>query len=389
MREIPFARPTIGEAEFEAARRVLSGGWLTTGNEADNFEEEFARDSGNRYARAVSSATAGLHLALEAMGVGRGDRVVISPYTFVASANAIHYLGATPLFVDIDIDTGNIDPARLEEALENAEREKRPVKAIMAIHIGGYPCQMEQIMRLARRFGCGVVEDAAHCQPGLGDGSVSGHRGDCAVYSFYATKPIATGEGGMVTTDNDAIAHSIERNRLHGIDRDVWRRYCDAKYNWKYDITSCGYKYNMSDLMAAIGRTQLRRGVEMAKRRAEIAARYFQLFNGCAALTLPPKGDAISWHLYTVRLRLDLLTIGRDEVADRMRQQKIGISVHYIPLHYFSYFRDRYRIDRSEFPVANRRYNSVLSLPIYPLLRDEEIEYICATLRDIIQKHLK
>jgi dTDP-4-amino-4,6-dideoxygalactose transaminase len=380
---IPFARPSLGKEEEDAVLAVMRSGWLTTGEAAARFESEFAAMVGSRFAVALNSATAGLHLALEALGTGPGSVVLTSPFTFAASAEVARYLGAEPVFVDIDADTLNIDPAALEETLDRLGSAGRRVSAMIPVHVAGLPCDMEAIGHLSRRYGVPVVEDAAHAFPVRVADRYVGTAGDAGVYSFYATKPITTGEGGMVVTDREEIAKRIGVMRLHGIDRSVWNRYTEKGAGWRYDIVAPGYKYNLTDLAAAIGRIQLRKAEAMLARRRLIAHRYLGAFNGLDFLVPPPHGPSHAWHLFIVRLRAGRLSIDRDTFIEELQAKGIGVSVHYIPLHVMSYYRDRYGLKPGDFPVSLAASESCISLPLYPSLMDDEVERVISAVVDV------
>ena len=380
---VPFFRPSLGREEEEAVLAVMRSGWLTTGAVAAKFEEEFARRVGARHAVAVSSATAGLHLALEALGVGPGTVVLTSPYTFASTAEVVRYLGADPLFVDIDRTTLNLDPARLEERLVSLEREGRRVSAIIPVHIAGLPCDMDRISALAAAHGVPVVEDAAHAFPVRHGGRWVGTLGAAGVYSFYATKTITTGEGGMVVTDRDDLAGRMRTMRLHGIDRDVWNRYTAPGAGWKYDVVAPGFKYNLSDLAAAIGRVQLARADELLAARRAVAQRYLDELAGLDFLTLPPVSENHAWHLFIIRVREERLGRTRDECIQRLHEQGIGISVHFIPLHLMSYYRARYDLAPEAFPAALECYLGAISLPLSPAMGDEETGRVVSAVKSL------
>lgn len=393
----------------------MQSGWLTTGAEAHSFEQEFAEYVGVRHAVAVNSATAGLHLALEALGVGTGDKVVLSPYTFTATAEVIRYLGADPLFCDIDEVSYNIDPVELErvceaeasgaapgEALtagrsrpgpgdapdigEGAGRDRTGagrLAAVLPVHIGGMPCEMDRISDVAERYGLPVVEDAAHAFPGRTADGFMGAIGKVGVYSFYATKTITTGEGGMLVTNDEEIAHRARLMRLHGIDRDVWNRYRTVGAGWEYDVVEAGYKYNLPDLLAAIGRVQLGRAESFLSRRRKIARRYIEAFSARDYLTPPPDAPGHAWHLFLLGLELSRLSIDRDEFMAKLNERGIGTSVHYIPLHLMSYYAGRYALKQADFPVSLGRYRSTVSLPIYPELGDTEVERVVGAVLEV------
>ncbi|MDR2588070.1 MAG: DegT/DnrJ/EryC1/StrS family aminotransferase [Spirochaetales bacterium] len=376
---IPFARPDIGKEEEEAALRVLRSGWLTTGAEAKAFEEEFARYVGASHALAVNSATAGLHLALEAAGVESGGRVITSPYTFAATAEVVRYLGAEPLFVDVEPGTFHIDPSGVEKALKACGTRgcaEGRVGALVPVHIAGQVCRMESLTAIARRWGIPVVEDAAHSFPSRTASGFAGTLGDMGVYSFYATKTITTGEGGMVVTNNEAAAKRISLMRLHGIDREIWNRYTERGASWKYAVVEAGFKYNMTDLAAAIGRVQLRRAGEFLAKRQAIAAKYRAAFADKDYIELPPDGEGHALHLFIIRLVESRLTLGRDEFIDRLAEKGVGTSVHFIPLHIHPYWQKRGGYKPEDFPHALDAYRRAISLPIYPAMTEEETQRV-------------
>ena len=376
---IPFHRPSLGSEEEAAVLRVLRSGWLTTAGEARAFEAEFAAAVGSAYAISVNSATSGLHLALEAAGVRNGGRVVTTPYTFTASAEVIRYLGADPVFVDIRGDDLNIDPDGIEQALAGAGN----IQAIMPVHLGGHPCEMDRILSIANDYSVPVVEDAAHAFPGSFRGKPLGTIGDSGVFSFYATKTMTTGEGGMVVTDDPDRARRMSTMRLHGIDREVWDRYTSDRASWEYEVVEAGFKYNMPDILAAIGREQLRKSRRFLEARRRIAETYRTLLEDRDYLELPPDSPESSCHLYVVRLRLERLSIDRRAFVDRLAALGIGTSVHYIPLHLMPYYRDRYDLKPHDFPVSLDAYSRSISLPIYPELSDGQIARIAESVRRV------
>ena len=380
---VPFSRPSLGREEEEAVLAVLRSGWLTTGEVTARFEKEFAQYVGSRHALALNSATAGLHLALEALGVGPGSAVVTSTFTFAATAEVARYLGADPVFVDIDGSTLNLDTDQLSARLETLEREGRQVSAIIPVHVAGLACDMEGIRRLASPRGIPVVEDAAHAFPVLHGGRHVGTLGEAGVYSFYATKTITTGEGGMVATDRDDVAARIRVMRLHGIDRDVWDRYSAPGAGWKYDVVAPGYKYNMTDLAAAIGRVQLAKAGEFLQRRRVIARRYLDALGGLDFLILPAWAENHAWHLFIIRVREDRLGLTRDECLKRLHSKGIGVSVHFIPLHLMSYYRTRYGWKPEDFPVALETYRGCISLPMSASLGDEDVHRVISAVKSL------
>jgi dTDP-4-amino-4,6-dideoxygalactose transaminase len=335
----------------------------------------------------VNSATSGLHLALEACGVGAGDLVLLPSYTFTSTAEVVRYLGADPVFVDVVPGGFHIDPAALEAALLRLERGK--AKAVIPVHYGGMVCDMPAIMAIARRWGLRVIEDAAHSFPSrLPDGSFAGAIGDVGVFSFYATKTITTGEGGMVVCADEAIARRISVMRSHGIDRAVWNRYTDSKAAWYYEVIAAGYKYNLPDLLAAIGRVQLSRAWELLRMRREIAAAYDSAFGGAnRPFILPPTVPGNAWHLYPLRLKAAAVRIGRDEYIKKLKEAGIGVSVHFIPLHLMPFYKDRYALAENDFPETVKSYRQEISLPIWPGMDTEQIERVIAVVQSIAAEY--
>lgn len=374
---IPFALPCLGEAEINEVVDTLRSGWLTTGPKTRRFEEEFAQFIGIPYALAVNSCTAGLHLALEAIGIQPGDKVITTPYTFTATAEVIRYLGATPLFVDIDPNTFNIDSQQISHLLENISG----IKAILPVHFGGQACDMSAILALANRYSLKVVEDAAHALPTYYQGHLIGSFGDITVYSFYVTKTLATGEGGMVVTANPDYAKRIRVMRLHGINREVF----DRNESWFYEVVAPGFKYNLTDIAAALGIHQLRQAHAFLQRRSTIAARYTAGLAGLPLQTpyLHPESTH-AWHLYVIQLKLEDLTIDRNTFIEKMSAAGIGTSVHFIPLHLQKYWRECYHFQPTDFPVAVKVYQRAVSLPIYPCMSDTDVERIIMTVRQIL-----
>lgn len=379
---LPFAQPDITEAEVLAATEAIRSGWLTTGPNAAAFEREFAEYVGGGVtAVAVNSATAGMHLALEALGIGPGDEVLVPTWTFTATAEVVRYLGADPVFVDVRADTLNIDLVAAELAVTPRTR------AIMPVHFAGLPVPAEEVRSLARRYDLTVVEDAAHALPARTDGGhVGSGQHEAAVFSFYATKTITTGEGGMVTVSDEAVAQRIRTMRLHGISRDVFGRYQSTTPAWRYEVVAPGFKYNLPDPAAAIGRVQLGRAEEMAKRRRSIGARYDEAFTNLP-LKLPThatSGEQHAWHLYVVRVK-ENAAVTRDELIERLAKFGVGTSVHFIPLHQQPYWKDRYTLRDANFPVAANEFQKAVSLPIYPSMTDDDVGRVINCVREILR----
>ena len=375
---IPFARPDIGEAEIEAVARTLRSGWVTTGPETKAFESEFAAYlGGGVQAIAVNSATAGLHLALEAIGIGPGDEVIAPTLTFTATVEVARYLGADAKLVDVDPVTLNIDPACIEAAITPRTR------AILPVHYGGLACDMAAIFDIARRHGLQVVEDAAHALPTTSQGTMVGQLPSAAaVFSFYANKTMTTGEGGMVVTRNERLAQRMRVMRLHGISRDAFDRFSSRTPAWYYEIVAPGFKYNLTDTAAALGRVQLQRLPAFLARRRQLAARYLAELRDLP-LVLPadaPAGETHAWHLFVLRLS-DAARVTRDEVIQRLSDAGIGTSVHYVPLHRQPYWRDRYGLTPEQFPVAEAAYQRMFSIPLFTAMSDDEQARVIGALR--------
>lgn len=376
---LPFALPEIGDDEIAEVVDALRSGWVTTGPKTRRFEADFAEFLGGEslHAIAVNSATAGLHLALEALGIGPGDEVITTTHTFTATAEVVRYLGADVKLVDIDPATLNIDPAAVEAAIGPR------TKAIMPVHYAGLAADMPALLAVARRHGLKVVEDAAHALPTTCEGRLVGTlQSDATVFSFYANKTITTGEGGMLVTRDEALARRARVMRLHGMNRDAFDRFTAKVPSWYYEVVAPGFKYNLTDIASALGIHQLRKARAFQQRRAAIAARYDEAFAGLPLVTPPgPRaGDLHAWHLYVVRLADDA-GVGRDEFIERLFAAGIGCSVHYIPLHLHPYWRERYALDESAFPNSQHAYERMSSLPIYTRMTDANVERVIAAVR--------
>ena len=378
---LPYALPDIGEDEVAEVLDSLRSGWLTTGPKTRRFEEDFAAFIGkNADAIAVNSATAGLHLALEALGIRAGDEVVTTTYTFTATAEVIRYLGAEPVLVDIDPFTLNIDPVRVEAAITSR------TKAIVPVHFAGLACDIDAVLAIANKYNLKVVEDAAHALPTACNGKLIGSLdSDVTVYSFYATKTITTGEGGMVVTRDSEVAKRCRIMRLHGISRDAFDRYTSTKPSWHYEVVAPGCKYNMTDLAASLGIHQLKKAWVFQKKREAMAMRYDEAF-GDLPIILPPKapaGDMHAWHLYVIRLTDDA-PVTRDRFIERMAEKGIGCSVHFIPLHLHPYWRDRYNLKPEDFPHAQHAYEHVVSLPLYTKMTNEDQKRVIQAVKELL-----
>lgn len=379
---LPFALPEIGDEEIAEVVDTLRSGWVTTGPKAKRFEEDFVAFLGDAslQAIAVNSATAGLHLALEALGIGPGDEVITTTHTFTATAEVVRYLGADVVLVDIDPATLNIAPRAVEAAITAR------TKAIVPVHYAGLAADMPTILDIARRHGLKVVEDAAHALPTTCGGALVGTlASDACVFSFYANKTMTTGEGGMLVTRDAALARRAKTMRLHGMSRDAFDRFTATVPSWAYEIVAPGFKYNLTDIAAALGLHQLKRLPVFQQRREGIAAMYGAAFAELPLIMppLPAPGDRHSWHLYVVRLADDA-PLQRDRFVERMFEAGIGCSVHYIPLHLHPYWRDRYGLTPEQFPHSQHAYERMLTLPLYTRMTDADVQRVCDTVRALL-----
>jgi len=381
---LPFAVPHITQAEIDEVVDTLRTGWLTTGHKTKRFEREFAEYVGAPHALAVNSATAAMHLALDAIGLQPDDEVIVPVYTFTATSEVVVYFRARPVFVDVDPVTCNLDPTQLEKHITPRTR------AIMVVHIAGLPAEMDAILAIAQAHGLPVIEDAAHAFPAQYKGRIIGSISDLTAFSFYATKTLSTGEGGMLTTANSEYAEHAAIMALHGISRDAWKRY-SAEGSWYYEVLHAGYKYNMTDLAAAIGLHQLARSEWLLERRRAIAQCYTEAFSQWPELEIPPNPAHVvhAWHLYILKLRLERLTITRDVFIQALAKANIGASVHFIPLHLHPFYRNTYQLSPNDFPVALNAYQRAISLPIYPGMTDEDVKDVIAAVEQIIRVHKK
>ncbi|MBI4490542.1 MAG: DegT/DnrJ/EryC1/StrS family aminotransferase [Deltaproteobacteria bacterium] len=379
---LPFHRPWIDESEIKEVIDTLRSGWLTMGPKTLQFEQEFARYIGAKHAIAVNSCTAALHLCLDALGVGPGDEVITSTYTFAATAAVILHCGAKPVLVDCLPDTLNIDPKRVEEAITLR------TKAIVPVHFAGHPCDMTEILAIARRHRLKVVEDAAHALPAGYRGQRIGAIGDLTAFSFYAIKNITTGEGGMVATNNTEYAECIAQRRLHGINRDAWKRYT-SQGSWAYEITYPGYKYNTTDINASLGLHQLRKSDRFHQVRRLYAALYQEGLGGVAEIILPAERSEAehAWHLFPIRLNLAALTIDRGRFIELLHEENIGTSVHFIPLHLHPYYRETFGYRPEDFPNALSAYERIISIPLYPRMTEEDVQDVIRAVTKIVAAH--
>ena len=365
---IPFSRPWIDGTEIEAVSQVLASKWISTGTKVREFERAFAEYLGVKHAIAVSSCTAALHLSLVVAGVGNGDEVITTPYTFTATAEAIRYVGAKPVFVDIHQDTLNIDTSKIEQAIT------AHTKAILPVHIAGIPCDMDALRDVCQSYNLTLIDDAAHAIPTEYRGQHIGSIGDLSAFSFYANKNLTTAEGGMITTNNDAFAKPLRTMRLHGIDKDAWSRQSERNI-WHYDIATEGYKYNMTDIQAAMGLCQLMKLNKQHERRRNFAQTYqteLAKFPQIRTPIAPENPREHAWHLYIIQLQ----TGNRDDFVASLRAANIECSVHYIPLHLFEFYQERYGYSVGDFPCAEAAFERVVSLPLHPGLTETDIHIV-------------
>ncbi len=379
---LPFFVPDIREEEINAVAEVLRSGWLTTGPKTKEFELRFAELIGVKHAVAVNSATAALHLALDAIGLERGDEVLVPTMTFAATAEVVVHLGGKPILVDCVRDTLCIDPAKIEAAITPR------TKAIIPVHFAGHPCEMNEILAIAQRNQLKVIEDAAHALPTKYGDQLVGTLGDITCFSFYANKTITTGEGGMLVTNDDDMADRARIMSLHGISRDAWKRFT-AEGSWYYEIHHAGYKYNLTDMASALGLVQLGRYEELWLRRQTCAQRYNALFADLSEIQTPPVHPGVqhAWHLYFIQLNLEKLKIDRNRFIDELKARQIGTSVHYTPLHMHPYYRDQFGYQKEDLPVARDVYERIISLPLYPRMTDADLARVSQAVHEIVAEH--
>ena len=379
MREsfLPFAPPLIGEEEINEVVDTLKSGWLTTGPKTRKFAEQFADYTAAPGALTVSSCTAALHLSLLALEIGPGDEVITTPLTFAASVNVIEHAGARPVLVDVEADTLNIDPQAVESAITPA------TKAIIAVHYAGHPVELDALRYIASRHQLHLIEDAAHAIGAAWKGQPIGSGSNPACFSFYATKNLTTGEGGMLT-GNDELLERARTLSLHGMSREAWSRYA-AGGKWAYDIVAPGFKYNMTDIQAALGIQQLKRFESMQQRRADIVARYQAAFATDPAIQTPVTRDHVThaWHLYVIRLNEYELSIDRNTFIEEVNARNIGTSVHFIPIHIHSYYVQKYGWNPEDFPVALSNYSRMLSLPLSPRMTDQDVQDVIDAVSEV------
>lgn len=384
---IPYSKISLAGNEAKYLNEVLLSGWFTTSLKAQNFEKLFSEYVGAKYACAVNSCTSALHLAIEAVGVSKGDKVLVPSLTFTASAEIIRYLDADPIFLDVEYGTNVISPAILSDALKKYSN----VKSLVLVHYGGQASEMTNhqgtgIMDICRKNNISLIEDAAHAFPTKYKNRYIGTFGDATCFSFYANKTITSGEGGMLVTDNEEIYKRVKVMRLHGINRDIWTRFTDNKASWEYDVVAPGFKYNMPDVNAAIGLAQLEKAEYFRQQRQRCATYYFENLSQVKSIDLPVyKGskEDHSWHLFTIII-LPGAKFTRNEFIQQLANEGIGTSVHYKPLHRMTYYKNRYNLKPDDFPNTEKIWNGTVSLPIYPDLSTAELKYICDTIKKII-----
>lgn len=379
-----FHKPFISEDEVNEIVDTVRSGWLSMGPKTIRFEQEFNEYIGADKSVAVSSWTAAGHLTLEAFGIERGDEVIVPTMTFPATAEIVCYFGAKPVIIDVEEDTLNISLTEIEKAITSK------TKAIIPVHYGGQPCDMDEIQELANKYNLRVLEDAAHSLPAYYKGKKIGSISEVTCFSFYATKTLSTGEGGMICTNNPEIAERTAIMRLHGINRDAWKRYSESG-SWYYEVVAPGYKYNFTDLQASLGLPQLKKVDLMWESRKSIARRYTEAFKDFELITLHTiKSDReSSWHLYPIRLNLEMLTRNRAQIIDELKKYNVGAGVHFMPVHQHLYYQKTFNLDDRSFPVSSSAFPRLMSLPIYPGMTDESVEKVINALIEILNKFKK
>lgn len=390
--KVPFSRPSISKEEIKLVAKILKSGWLTTGKYALEFEKKFSDFMNAKpemleerknfglscepvKSLAVNSNTSGMILAMEACGVGPGTAVITTPYTFVSTAMCARHLGAEVYFADIEKNSYSIDPEKVENILRSSKGKN--VKAIIPVHIAGNLCDMKKIMQIAKNYNVKVIEDAAHSFPSKTSLGYAGTIGDIGVFSFYVTKTITTAEGGMVCTRNGELANRMTIMRMHGMDRTTWDRYTSPRASWEYDIVAPGYKFNLPDILASIGVVQLKKAEKFYEKRIKIAEKYNKAFEKLDFVQTPPTSEGNAWHLYLLRIVPEKLKIGRNDFAKQLQKAGIGISVHFIPLFYFTYWKELYSDFTAEnFPEAAKRYSQTISIPLWPDMSEKMAETV-------------
>ncbi len=378
---IPLAKPTIEENEIEEVVKVLRSGWLTTGPKVAEFEKNMQKYLGCKKAIGLSSCTGGLHIALAALGIKQGDEVIVPTYTFAATAHVVAWLGAKPVLVDVEKDTFNIDPKKIEEAITDK------TKAIIPVHFAGHSCDMDKIMAIAEKHNLYIIEDAAHAIGTDYKGKKIGNFGNATAFSFYATKTITTAEGGMIVTNDEELGKKLKRYSYFGVDKDAFNRYAD-KANWYYEIIELGYKYNMDNIPGALGVEQLKKLESFIEKRRKLASLYTGLLKGVPGIIVPLEKEYTrhSYHLYPILLDIENINMTRAEFIDKLKEYKIGASVHFIPLHLHPYYQKTYDYKKGDFPTAEYLFDREVSLPLYPRLSEEDVRYVVQSIKEILSK---
>lgn len=377
---LPIAKPDISEAEIADVVETLRSGWLTYGPKTQQFEAEFAQSVGTEHAVGLNSCTAALHLALLGAGIGPGDEVITTPLTFCATANVIVHVGASPILADVSEDDLNLDPQAVAAKITPRTR------AIMPMHYGGQPCRMDQLLDLARAHDLVVVEDAAHAAGASYNGRPIGSVGDATAFSFYPIKNMTTSEGGMLTTNNSTIAEKARILRKHGLSTDAWKRHT-LEGSSLYDVIAPGFNYSMTDVQAALGRGQLKRLPNMNAARSRLAQRYSDGLGSIAELETPStRSDLVhAWHLYPIRLKLEMLSKDRNQFESELRNRSIGTAVNFIPIHYHSYYREGFGFHKGDYPVAERAFDRLISLPLFPTMTNADVDRVVDAIEDIVE----
>lgn len=382
MQTIPFSKPCIGKEEIKVVTEVLKSGWLTTGPKVKEFEEEFRKYVGVKKAIAVNSCTSALFISLAALGIKKGDEVIIPTLTFAATAQVIEWLNARPVLVDVQEDTYNIDPIEIEKHIT------KRTKAIIPVHYAGHPCNMDEIIKIAKKYNLFIIEDAAHACGASYKGKKIGSIGDLTCFSFYATKNLTTGEGGMIVTNDLKLAEKIQRLIYFGIDKDAFNRY-KLSGSWYYEIKSLGYKCNMDNIHGALGVVQLRKLENMNKKREIIAQYYNRTFKNIDEIKIPSVKNNVrhSWYIYPILINTEKLKINRAKFIEDLKKQNISASVHFIPLHLHPYYRKKYKYKKGDFPAAEKIYKGLISLPLFPDMTLKQADYVIKNVKEIIKQN--
>ena len=381
---LPFYKPSIGPEEIKQVVKTLKSGWITAGPKTKEFEEKFAKFINAKYAVAVNSGTATLHLALAVIDLKRNDEVIVPTMTFAATAEVVRYFDAKPVLTDINPETLLINPEDIKKKIT------KKTKAIIPVHYGGQACDVDKILKIAKKHKLNVIWDAAHSLPTKYKGKIIGSFPDLTCFSFYATKPITTGEGGMLVTNNKIWAEKASVLSLHGISKDAWKRYT-ATGSWYYEIIAPGFKYNLTDIAASMGLVQLKRCYQLFKKRKKIAQKYNQGFKNIPEVIIPTTGkySTNAWHLYPLQLNLEILKINRGKFIKELKKRNIGFSVHFIPLHLHPYYKKKYGYKANDFPQAYSAYKRIISLPIYPKMTQKDVQDVILAIKDIVKKFKK